>query len=328
MARSHTGTVTGDSWVYDVAFRQAGILSAADVDDLVDRIQFFDQLPRERWSEVRRLAVLTGTGGFASLAADVAEEEHVDVPEVERLSQWIGTVVPGAEFANPLDATGFVVQRPEIWDEVLATYAEAPEFDAFVYLSQFADWDLRSRRFSDRFAVASRRNDQTVHRLAARRQSRTVGRRVPRRARDGRRERPARHMAGPEHDGRASCAVGPMPAFPTRRRRARSTSPAVGRERRYADPRLRCGDAAVAVGGGRGRPVPGVRGSRRRAPSAPSFTGPYVVKLADVAHRTDHGAVCVGVAGDDLPARSTACVDLATKRALPGAVVVQAMVTG
>src|SRR6202008_1212876 len=111
----------------------------------------------EQWSAVRGLAVLTGTGGFASLAPDDAEEEQVDVPQVDRLSAWICQGVPGAEFANPLDATGFIVQRPEIWDEVLATYADAPEFDAFVYLSQFADWDLRSRRFSDRFAVAAQR---------------------------------------------------------------------------------------------------------------------------------------------------------------------------
>ncbi len=158
MARSHTGTVTGDSWVYEAAFRQAGIITAAEVDELVDRAQFLEQLPPHKWSAVRGLAVLTGTGGFASLAADLSADEHVDVPAAGRLDRWIGEVVPGAQFANPLDATGFVVIRPEIWERVIDTYAAAPEFDSFIYLSQFAPWDQRSKRFSDVFTAAAQRS--------------------------------------------------------------------------------------------------------------------------------------------------------------------------
>jgi hypothetical protein len=53
-----------------------------------------------------------------------------------------------------------------------------------------------------------------------------------------------------------------------------------------------------------------------------------VVKLADVAHRTDHGAVCVGVAPDRLPESIDALRDLAANKSLPRDVVVQAMVDG
>lgn len=108
MARSHTGTLTGDAWVYEQAFRQAGILTAEEIDELADRVQLLEQLPRSQWSPVRGLFVFTGTGGFAAMAGDLAEAEGVDIPEVPRLSEFIGTVVPGATVPNPLDATGFL----------------------------------------------------------------------------------------------------------------------------------------------------------------------------------------------------------------------------
>ena len=327
MARSHTGTVTGDSWVYDVAFRQAGILTARDVDDLVDRIQFFDQLPTERWSAVRGLAVLTGTGGFASLAADLAVEEGVDVPEVERLSQWIGTVVPGAEFANPLDATGFVVQRPEIWDQVLATYADAPEFDAFVFLSQFADWDQRSRRFSDQLAAASHRTAKPFfvsplagHAAAWVDEYRTehemgVGNGVRATLR-------GLHAMAQFVRGRADAAV-PDPAGVAAVDEPHEWVASEGTTILGFDAAMRLlRSAGVAVAAYE------VFAADDDAARRPSFAGPYVAKLADVAHRTDHGAVRVGLTVDDLPAAIAALRQLAAEKELPPAVAVQAMVTG
>jgi acyl-CoA synthetase (NDP forming) len=89
MAMSHTGALTGDAWVYEQAFRQAGIICAGEIDELVDRVQFLEQLPASMWTPVRGLFVLTGTGGFAAMAADLADEEGVDIPEVDRLSDWI-----------------------------------------------------------------------------------------------------------------------------------------------------------------------------------------------------------------------------------------------
>ena len=84
---SHTGTLTGDAWVYEQAFKQAAILRADEIDELVDRVQFLEQLPRSKWSPVRGLFVFTGTGGFAAMAGDMADSEGVDIPEAARLSE-------------------------------------------------------------------------------------------------------------------------------------------------------------------------------------------------------------------------------------------------
>src|SRR6202044_4186107 len=72
MAASHTGALTGGAWVYEVALRQAGVALAYDVEELIDRLALFDQLPPQRWTPVSSLGVVTRTGGFASLCADLA----------------------------------------------------------------------------------------------------------------------------------------------------------------------------------------------------------------------------------------------------------------
>jgi hypothetical protein len=56
------------------------------------------------------------------------------------------------------------------------------------------------------------------------------------------------------------------------------------------------------------------------------FAGPYVVKLADVAHRTEHGAVRLGVDADALPAAITDLRALAAADGLADVVAVQPMV--
>ena len=78
MAASHTGALAGNAWAYDVSFRQAGIQLAYDLEELVDRLAIVSQLDPARWTGVQRIGVVAGTGGFASLAFDVAEAEGLD----------------------------------------------------------------------------------------------------------------------------------------------------------------------------------------------------------------------------------------------------------
>ena len=68
-------------------------------------------------------------------------------------------------------------------------------------------------------------------------------------------------------------------------------------------------------------PGPGVAGEV-------PFAGPYVVKLADVAHRTEHGAVRLGVPAAELDAAVTELRGLAGRDGLPELVVVQKMIEG
>jgi hypothetical protein len=62
--------------------------------------------------------------------------------------------------------------------------------------------------------------------------------------------------------------------------------------------------------------------------SAPSFAGPYVVKLADVAHRTEHGAVRLGVEAAALGAAVEQLRAVADSHGLPPMIAVQPMISG
>jgi acetate---CoA ligase (ADP-forming) len=328
IARSHTGTVTGDAWVYDVAFRQAGIFSAGDIDELVDRVQFLEQLPREKWSAARGLAVLTGTGGFASLAADLAAAEGVDLPDVERMNRWVAGVVPGVQVANPLDVTGFVVTRPEIWQQVIDSYDASPEFDVVMYLSQFAEWDQRSRRFSDSLAVKAATSAKTyiVSSLAGQ-----AGEWVD--------EYRAAHGMAVGNGVRGSLrALRTMADFVRSRPDAAVPAPgAVAPVQRLTGwDWVRSGDdvvlgfgAAMGLLQSYGIPVAPYQIVRCLADCEQlKFAGPYAVKLADVAHRTELGAVRLNVAEADVRAMAGELQEIARGQGLPDTVAVQPFVRG
>lgn len=325
MAASHTATLTGDTWVYDVAFDQAGILPAHDIDDLVDRVQFLEQLPRGRWSPVRGLAVLTGTGGFAQLASDLADGEKIDIPEAPRLRPFVAEHVPGGLVPNPLDATGFINGSDERWATIVGEYAAAPEFDAYLFASQHADWD-HNEAMSDAFAAVARDSEKAfvVAPLAG-----NAGRWLERYRPDG-------VAIG---NGLRGCLRGlsTMSRF-MRLRPGTRVAPAS-----EIAPRPAPDVATIEVAEGAMLPFAATMDLLAAAgiPTAPyhlipasaavtppAFAGPYVAKLADVAHRTEHDAVRVGVE----PGRLRAAVDdlraIAAADGLAPLVAVQPMVAG
>jgi acetate---CoA ligase (ADP-forming) len=325
MALSHTGTLTGDAWVYEQAFKQAAILRADEIDELVDRAQFLEQLPRSAWSPVRGLFVFTGTGGFAAMAGDLAGDEGVEIPEVPRLSSWIGGLLPGTTVPNPLDATGFMGRRPELVDTIMQTYLDAPEFDTSIFLNQFADWDASTRTGAEAFARrAQAAGKATVIAPLAGNGGWWLD--------DLRRDHGV--AIG---NGLRGCLRGlnTMASFVRSRPDARLLDPGTvpGLPRPQAEPvRGEAGlmlpfAATMELLSQAGVPVAPYHlvpraGNRDEIP----FAGPYVVKLADVSHRTDHSAVRLGVAAGGLDEAIASLRALADITGLPGLVVIQPMV--
>ncbi|HEV3213355.1 MAG TPA: acetate--CoA ligase family protein [Acidimicrobiales bacterium] len=328
MTQSHTGTVIGDAWVYDVAFRQAGIDTALEVDELVDRLQFLEQLPAAKWSELRGLGVLTGTGGFATMTADLAEAESIDVPEIPALTAWVQGLIPSLRCSNPLDATGAILSNLDIWDQLVTTYAGRPELDALIFLSQFAPWDTRNRRFSDRFAAASADSDKPFLLSPLAGQA------------GGWMEEYQRDFGIAIGNGLRGTLRGlqSMSRFARRRRDAAVRAPSsVRRVERPGttlvgggggESMLSFADAMALLAGAGIEVAPfEVIGRDDVAPST-TLAGPLVVKLGDVAHRTEHGAVLLGVDPSGLGEAVAHLRALAESSALPATVVVQPQLRG
>src|SRR5439155_1336550 len=60
--QSHTGAIADEGWIYDLAFREHGVLDATDIDDLLDRAQLFAQLPPDRHRPIRSIGVIAASG--------------------------------------------------------------------------------------------------------------------------------------------------------------------------------------------------------------------------------------------------------------------------
>lgn len=323
LAASHTGALTGDSWVYDVAFRQLGIGIARDCDELIDRLALIDQLGAGYRSEVEKLAILTMSGGLASMTMDIATEENVEVPSLDEFRPWISDNLPGASVPNPLDATGMGEAK---WPEIVQLYGSSSAVDGCILVHPLADEDEAvadsilktfveaSETYGKPFVVSNCASTVGgwAHELAGAHPGVAIGH-GPRQSLRGldslnRFVRARRRLAEPIPE-----IVGI----------ARPNAPTLDEPEGHMLPFTAAMELLEAAG------IP-VAPYSLVPPGAellpPPFAGPYVVKLADVAHRTEHGAVRVGVTADLLAATVDAMREIARGAGLPELVVIQSMV--
>ena len=153
-AVSHTGAMAGSDAVYDALFRQLHIIRAERFSDLLDLPV---ALSAGRVLRGRRLAVVTSTGGAASLLADAAGASGFELPgpdaaTAERLRRL---EIPGASLnRNPIDVTLAGV-KPQIFRSILEALLESPAYDAIAVVlgsSVLRDPEIACGPLRDAFA--------------------------------------------------------------------------------------------------------------------------------------------------------------------------------
>jgi len=114
-ASSHTAALAGSEAAVEALFRQAGVIRARTVEELVDVAAILSTEPLPRG---RRVAIVTNAGGPGILCADACEAaglELVDLSDGTR--ELLTSVVPAeASLSNPVDLLG---------SATAATYANA-----------------------------------------------------------------------------------------------------------------------------------------------------------------------------------------------------------
>ena len=126
-AASHTGALAGADRVYDALFRQIGVVRATTFADLLD-IPGSGTQRRLRG----RIAVLTSTGGAATLVADSAglagfETPPPDEATAERLRAL--DIRDAVLDRNPIDVT-LAGLRPDLFRSAIGTLLQSPTYDA------------------------------------------------------------------------------------------------------------------------------------------------------------------------------------------------------
>jgi len=127
---SHTGSMTGEDWIYDAAFRQAGLVRVKGIDEMLDLAQGFLSCPK---IEGNRVAIVTNSGGPGVLAADHCEELSLRIqePPQETVCHLDAALAEIASKRNPFDLT----LRKEYDDYHLTLDAVLRVYDAVIAIN-------------------------------------------------------------------------------------------------------------------------------------------------------------------------------------------------
>jgi acetate---CoA ligase (ADP-forming) len=298
--RSHTGAIADEAWVYEVAFRQIGVITAADIDEMVDKAQLLAQIAPEKRRPVKAVAVMASSGGVAGVAADASVGSGVALSDLGRIADWVHARVPGEGTLNPLDMTGFVMRDRDLMAELFRGYATADEVDALVLCWWAADGDEGwSSTLLEPFAAVAETVD--VPFIVSPVESTAIGAWT-----SAYRDKGVTFCRGLTSTYRALSALDQLARAPRPTARvdvavARTAAPSeliptpAGPMLSFAASMELLTECGFVVA----RYVvlaPGVNNDRRVEALGPQL----VVKLADVAHRTELGAVRVGVERRDL----------------------------
>ena len=130
-AGSHTAALTSSDAAAAALFRQAGVIRAETLEELVDVSVLLSSPPLPRG---RRVAVLTNAGGLGILAADACDAAGLELPTlsndtVERLTALLPAE---ASLANPVDMLGSATAAS--YEAVLPVVVADPGVDAVLVL--------------------------------------------------------------------------------------------------------------------------------------------------------------------------------------------------
>jgi acetyl coenzyme A synthetase (ADP forming)-like protein len=130
-AGSHTAALAGSDAAVDALFRQAGVIRARTLDELIDVASLVAVQPVPRG---RRVALLTNAGGLGILAADACEAAGLELPQPsEETRAALAANMPAeGSMANPIDLLGGA--NAQSFAEALPPVLRDPAFDAVIVL--------------------------------------------------------------------------------------------------------------------------------------------------------------------------------------------------
>jgi acetyltransferase len=138
-ALSHTGALAGEGRIVDAAFRQCGIVRAAESEDAWDAAIALASLPPLR---SRHVAVISDGGGHATIVCDTADRCGLLVPALSETTQRkLGEVLPARSgVANPVDFAGQAEEEPEVVPRVVDVCLGDPEIGAVIFAGHFGGY--------------------------------------------------------------------------------------------------------------------------------------------------------------------------------------------
>jgi acetyltransferase len=138
-ALSHTGALAGEGRIVDAAFRQSGIVRAAESEDAWDAAIALASLPP---LASRTVAVISDGGGHATIVCDTADRHGLLVPTLaEPTRRRLGEILPARSgVANPIDFAGQAEEEPEVVPRVTDVCLADPDVGAVIFAGHFGGY--------------------------------------------------------------------------------------------------------------------------------------------------------------------------------------------
>src|SRR5436190_2865129 len=130
-ASSHTAALASSDTAVEALFRQAGVIRAGTLEELVDAAALLSSQPLPRG---RRVGVLTNAGGLGILCADACAAAGLELPELsEETRETLQPLLPeDASLANPVDLLGSATAAT--FEAVIPALLEDKRLDSLIVL--------------------------------------------------------------------------------------------------------------------------------------------------------------------------------------------------
>jgi acetyl-CoA synthetase len=134
-AAAHTGAVAGDQRIFRALVEEGGAAWVRDPHELLEVARVLAE-PRARPGRAGGLAVLTCSGGDSGIAADLAEEEGIELPPLaEETKRRLVELLPDAATpGNPLDYTSLIWGESELLASIVEAVGADPAIDQLLLL--------------------------------------------------------------------------------------------------------------------------------------------------------------------------------------------------
>lgn len=128
-AGSHTGALAGDDAVYDDILRQAGVIRAPGLNEMLEYARALPVLPTPKGDNV---VIITGAGGSGVLLSDAIVDNGLSLMEIpEDLDAAFKAFIPPFGAAgNPIDITGG--EPPSTYEATIRLGLEDPRIHSLV----------------------------------------------------------------------------------------------------------------------------------------------------------------------------------------------------
>ncbi|MCE9640120.1 MAG: acetate--CoA ligase family protein [Betaproteobacteria bacterium] len=136
-AASHTGAIAGVDDIYQAAFKQYGMIGVNTCNELYETAIL---MRKRRWPKGRRAASVAATGGNIVHLADMGADQGIEWAEYSTETQEVLTsMLPGygSKILNPSDLTSLATGEPAMFSRALATIAGDPNIDAVAPIFAF-----------------------------------------------------------------------------------------------------------------------------------------------------------------------------------------------